>query len=139
VAEAVFVFTGASLRAAAAAPAAGNVALCANDVESELSTTSPVVVAAAAGCRVAENRVAVLPFETTDKRLANPSLVGARRAIVSSNDLRGPGGPESEVLRVQLLGKGEAAIVGNLRSGAIVFNNAPLGNPWAPLNPLSPE
>lgn len=137
-AESVFVFTGTSLRLAAVLPS-GEVTLRANEVESEFSTTSPVAITTATGCRVVDNRIALLPVETTDRRLANPSLVRARRAIVSSNDLCGPGGPEAEVLRVQLAGEGEAAIVGNLRSGVIVLNNALLGDPWAPLNPLSRE
>jgi hypothetical protein len=98
VAEAVFVFTGASLRAAAAAPAAGNVALCAND---EAGAADDFAEGGSLPRRPPrrENRVAVLPFETTDKRLANPSLVGA--GAIVSGDLRGLGGPESEVLRAR--------------------------------------
>jgi Family of unknown function (DUF6519)/Right handed beta helix region len=137
VAESVFLFTGPRLWLLAGAP--GEVAVRGNEIESELSTGFPVMISAAACCRLADNRIALLPFDGEDPRLSNPTVVRARRAIVSSNDLRGPGRGKAEVLRVQIGADGGAAIVGNLRSGEITVNGAPLSAPWTPLNPLTGE
>jgi hypothetical protein len=66
-----------------------------------------------------------------------PSQVRCRRAVVQGNDLRGLG--DAPVLDVRMLGKGEAAVLGNVRSGEILLNGNALPAPWAPLNPYSPE
>ena len=66
-----------------------------------------------------------------------PSRVRCRRAVVSGNDLRGLG--DATVLEIELLGKGQAAILGNVRSGDIRLNGGALPPPWDALNPYSPE
>jgi hypothetical protein len=113
------------------APGRGDVVLRANEVVAEASDAPPVFVAMAAACQVAENRV------RNPAGRGNASQLRCVRAIVSGNDLRGVG--DADVLAIQLLGKGQAAVVGNLRTGRITINGNALGDPFAALNPVSPE
>jgi hypothetical protein len=114
-----------------AAPPRGDVVLRSNEVVAEASDAPPVFVSMAAACQLAENRVRNPAGRGTASQLR------CARAIVSGNDLRGIG--DADVLAIQLLGKGQAAVVGNLRTGRITVNGAALADPFAALNPVSPE
>ena len=116
---------------AVAVPQRGDVALRGNEVVAEASEASPLFVSMAAACQLADNRV------RNPNGRGNASQLRCARAIVTGNDLRGVG--ENDVLAIQLLGKGQAAVVGNLRTGRITVNGAALADPFAALNPVSPE
>jgi hypothetical protein len=114
-----------------AAPPRGDVVLRSNEVVAEASDAPPVFVSMAAACQLAENRVRNPAGHGTASQLR------CARAIVSGNDLRGIG--DADVLAIQLLGKGQVAVLGNLRTGRITVNGAALADPFAALNPVSPE
>jgi hypothetical protein len=125
--ERTFVFTAANAFAIAAAPL-GDVAARGNDVAAEASDAAPVLVASSSACRFNGNRV------TAPEGRGTPSLIRSARAIVSNNDLRGLS--DLDVLRVETLGNTQPAILGNVGTGRILVNGAPLGDPWAPFNPV---
>lgn len=112
-----------------AAPVSGDAAVLGNEVLAEASAAPPLIALGPRGCRIADNRLVNLDGAAT------PSLVRCGRATVSGNDLRGVG--DEEVLSVELEGKGGAAILGNLRTGAILLEGGPLAEPWETLNPFS--
>jgi hypothetical protein len=128
--ERAFLFNGTRLRALDA-PVPGEAGVRGNTLESEDSDEPPVRVEGVRGFTFSDNRVHAL------RGRGVPSQVSCRRAVVSGNDLRGLG--DAPVLDVRLLGKGEAAVLGNVRSGEILLNGNALPAPWAPLNPYSPE
>ena len=107
---------------------AGDVAAHGNEIAAVQTAHRPVLVEAAQLCELSQNRIAAAD------RTAGPSLIRAARAIVSANDLRGPG--DNVVLEIEVQEK-TAAVLGNLHTGPIRINGAALGNPWEPLNPLS--
>lgn len=113
------------------APARGDIVLQNNEVVAEASDAPPMFVGMAAACQVADNRLRV------PNGRGNPTFLRCARAIVSGNDIRGIG--DADVLSVQLIGKGQAAVLGNLRTGRILVNGNALPDPWAALNPISPE
>jgi len=122
------VFTSTKAFVIARAPF-GDVAARGNEVVAESSAAPPLLVSAAQVCLLAENRL------RGDEPRTGASVAHCQRAIVSGNDLRAF--DDEDVLEIQLGGKDEAAILGNLRTGEILLNGAPLGDPWAPLNPLT--
>jgi hypothetical protein len=126
----VVLFTATTARAVALR-ARADVALRANEIVAEASDAPPVLVSEAALCELAENRI------RSPRGRGRASQVRCSRAIVSGNDFRGLG--DLEVLEVDLVGKGQAAVLGNLRTGGILVNGNALADPWAPLNPISPE
>jgi hypothetical protein len=128
--ERAFLFNGTRLRALDA-PAPGEAGVRGNALESEDSDEAPVRVEGVRGFTFSDNRVHAL------RGRGAPSQVRCRRAVVQGNDLRGLG--DAPVLDVRMLGKGEAAVLGNVRSGEILLNGNALPAPWAPLNPYSPE
>ncbi|MCL4798489.1 MAG: hypothetical protein KJ025_02820 [Burkholderiales bacterium] len=123
-----FVFTATNAFAVPVA-APGEVSVRGNEVIAEATDAAPVLVAAAQGCQLNDNRI------SAPAGRGAPSLLRCARAIVGNNDLRGAG--DLDVLRVELSGKTVPAILGNLRTGRILVNGAPLGDPWAALNPAS--
>jgi hypothetical protein len=126
----VFVFSGNRVRELAAA-ASGDASVRGNALETEESEESPIHIDGVRGCTLSDNRV------STIRGRGAPSRVRCRRAVVSGNDLRGLG--DATVLEIALLGKGQAAILGNVRSGDIRLNGSALPPPWDVLNPYSPE
>jgi hypothetical protein len=112
----------------------GDVGARANEIESEASTEGPVLIAGAQSCVVTDNRWALA---ATTQSPSPPSRVRSMRAVVSNNDLRGPGEEGSVVLEIVPPGKDQPAVLGNIRNGKITVRGAPLGEPWASLNPLS--
>jgi hypothetical protein len=106
----------------------GDVAARDNDVAGEGSVARPVLVTGARLCELSQNRV------QAGAEVGPASLVDARRAIVSANDLRGNG--DAVVLEIAVREK-TAPVLGNMRTGPIMINGAPLAAPWEPLNPLS--
>lgn len=130
VGERVFLFSGNRVRELAAA-ASGDASVRGNALETEESEESPIRIDGVRGCTLSDNRVLAI------RGRGAPSLVRCRRIVVSGNDLRGPG--DTSVLEIALLGKGEAAILGNVRSGDIRLNGSALPPPWDVLNPYSPE
>lgn len=112
-----------------ARPSFGDVAARGNEVVGERSAAPPLLVSMARAFLLADNRL------RGDGPRAGASLAVCERAIVSGNDFRAE--DQADVLEVRLVGKGEAAILGNLRTGPILLNGAALGGPWAPLNPLT--
>jgi len=108
----------------------GDVAVRGNTVETEASESSPVLVSLARGVRFSDNKVA-----RSGDLGGEPTVLRCARAVVNANDLRDQ--VELEVLRVEVSGQGDAAIVGNLVSGPISLNNNQL--PFDLLNPFSFE
>jgi len=125
---------GAPRVAAEALAGFGDVGARANEIESEASTEGPVLIAGAQSCIVTDNRWALAATSQSP-----PSVVRSMRAVVSNNDLRGSGRPESLVLQILPPGKDQPAVLGNIRNGAITVRGAPLGEPWASLNPISQD
>jgi len=126
--ERSFVMSSTRLRAVARREP-GNVGLRGNTVESEASASPPVFISLARGVRFSDNQVARLGDR------GEPSFLRCARAVVNANDLRDR--IEQEVLRVEITGQGNAAIVGNLVSGPITLNGAQI--PMDVLNPFSSE
>ncbi len=82
-------------------------------------------------CTFCENHVRVLP----DTRM--PALeLRATAAIVSQNFLEAARGdlPAADIITV----KGPFTVVGNISSGGLRVNNAPLSSPWQQLNIVAP-
>jgi Family of unknown function (DUF6519)/Right handed beta helix region len=127
--ERSFVMTGTRLRAVARREP-GDVALRGNTVETEASAFSPVFVSLARGVRFSDNQIARIGDDGGE-----PSFLRCARAVVNANDLRDR--IEQEVLRVEITGEGDAAIIGNLVSGPITLNAAQV--PMDVLNPFSLE
>ena len=125
-----FLFTATRLRALAR-PQGGDVGVRGNAMETEASDESTLLIESSRGCTLSDNRIHAVEGRGV------PSRVRCRRAVVSSNDLRGRG--DAPVLDVHLLGKGAAAVLGNVRSGEIFLNGNPLPAPWPPLNPFTQE
>ena len=129
VGERGFVMTSNRVRALVQ-PEPGDVAFRGNTVETEASIFSPVFVSQARGIRFSDNQVARIGDDRGE-----PSFLRCARAVVNANDLRDR--IEQEVLRVEITGRGDAAIVGNLVSGPIMLNGAQV--PMDILNPFSFE
>jgi hypothetical protein len=123
-----FVLSGTRIRAAERDP--GDVALRGNTVEAEASEHPPVFVSLAHAVRFSDNQIARIGADGGES-----SFLRCVRAVVNANDLRDR--IEQEVLRVEITGKGAAAILGNLVSGPITLNGTQV--PMDLLNPFSFE
>jgi hypothetical protein len=106
----------------------GDVAVRDNDMDGELSVARPVLVVNTRLCELSQNRI------QGGANIGPASLIRSRRAIVSTNDLRG--NSDAIVLEIVVQEK-TAPVVGNLRTGPITINGAALAAPWEPLNPIS--
>jgi uncharacterized protein DUF6519 len=113
-----------------------SVAILGNSVLSESSRIGPVQVTGASACRLSDNRIVAIGTE----REVSPSLVQARHAVVSSNELMvAASSPRATVLLVKVLSTSHTAnatVIGNVRNGLIGLNGSTLVATWLPLNPF---